>query len=270
MARLGLTVLLGFVACQQGWADDHGDTHTHVTNSAVCDDPDLDLCEDDDHKTPESAPSPSSPSTDDTSEPAAPSPSTTPAPAASNETTTAASNETTTVKGSFNVTVSDPSAILNNATAKTAFENAMATQIAGAAGNGVKAEDVSVTVSAAGSSRRLQGGGLSVSYTITITQAVSDPNKVVEQMTGLTDDTLKAHVTEAVKTVPALSSLSVTGASHATAPVQESTPMPTPTPSPTPSSSPTSAPSESADSANSQAPALMLACSMGVLLLAAA
>lgn len=151
-------------------------------------------------------------------------------------------DDATTVVGSLTVAVSDPSVILNDAAAKTAFEKAMATELAAAAGNGVTAADVRVTVSAVGSSRRLDGGGLSVSYTIMMTNAVADPGQVVTQMAGQTNAQLltrvAAAVTSAQASAPALSSLSVTGASHATTPVQStqgqepaSAPAPVPTPS---------------------------------------
>jgi hypothetical protein len=148
-------------------------------------------------------------------------------------------DDATTVVGSLTVAVSDPSVILNDAAAKTAFEKAMAAELADAAGNGVTATDVRVTVSAAGSSRRLDGGGLSVSYTIMMTNAVADPGQVVTQMAGQTNSQLQTRVEAAVRraqaSVPALSSLSVTGASHATTPVASTAEKgPAPAPAPTP------------------------------------
>jgi len=132
----------------------------------------------------------------------------------------------------LSVTVSNPSAILDDAAAKTAFENAMASELAVAAGFGVRAQDVKVAVSAAGSSRRLQSGGLSVSYTITMPN-VQFTRQATSQLAEQTDTQLLTHVTTALttaqETVPALASLSATGATHAKAPVQSTPGQASPT-----------------------------------------
>jgi hypothetical protein len=159
----------------------------------------------------------------DMNPPVPPSPTPSPAPSPS----TSASQ--TTVEGSFAITVSNTSAILSNAAAKTAFESAMATEIANSAGNGITAANVDVTVSASGSSRRLQSGGLRVAYTITIpADSSSSSSQVVTTLTNKTPAELQTLVTSAVSTaqgtVPALSSLTVTGAEHGTLPKVKETP----------------------------------------------
>eukprot|EP00930_Biecheleria_cincta_P085936 TRINITY_DN752_c0_g1_i1.p1 TRINITY_DN752_c0_g1~~TRINITY_DN752_c0_g1_i1.p1 ORF type:complete len:246 (-),score=36.80 TRINITY_DN752_c0_g1_i1:213-950(-) len=150
------------------------------------------------------------------------------------------------VAGKMTVAVSDPSAILNNADAKKAFESAMATQVAAAAGNGISASNVNVTVSA-GSSRRLQaGGGLTVSYEITVPSTVSDASQVVTTISGRSADYLKTAVTMAVstaaQTVTSLSSLTVSSVAQTAPTVTETntTPSPSPSPAPTPSPTPSS------------------------------
>eukprot|EP00930_Biecheleria_cincta_P085937 TRINITY_DN752_c0_g2_i1.p1 TRINITY_DN752_c0_g2~~TRINITY_DN752_c0_g2_i1.p1 ORF type:complete len:246 (-),score=32.22 TRINITY_DN752_c0_g2_i1:240-977(-) len=151
------------------------------------------------------------------------------------------------VTGRLTVTVSDPSAILNYADAKRAFESAMASQLATAAGNGIAATNVNVTVSAASSSRRLQSGGLSVSYEIKVPPTVSSSSQVVSAISGKSNSDLKTLVTSAVataaQTVSSLSSLTVSAVTQTVPTVEESTmtpPSPTPSPTPTPSPSPSS------------------------------
>jgi hypothetical protein len=131
---------------------------------------------------------------------------------------TAAAPATAKVSGSFEVAMADASAVLGTTEAKSAFESAMAKEIATAAGNGVLAAHVVVTVSAA-SSRRLSEGrrlaaGLLVAYTITVPASASKTS-VATKIDAKTGADMKTIVNSALATasssVPALKTVKATG-----------------------------------------------------------
>jgi hypothetical protein len=131
---------------------------------------------------------------------------------------TAAATNSAKVSGSFEVAMADASAVLGTTEAKSAFESAMAKEIATAAGNGVLAAHVVVTVSAA-SSRRLSEGrrlaaGLLVAYTITVPASASKTS-VATKIDAKTGADMKTIVNSALATasssVPALKTVKATG-----------------------------------------------------------
>jgi hypothetical protein len=143
----------------------------------------------------------------------------------------------TKVTGSLDVSVSDTSAILSNASAKAAFENAMASEIATVAG--VAANYVTVSVSAGrrldavGRIRRLAAGVLSVSYVISIPASSSaSATSVTTSVQAVTPTSFQSKV-QAALTVAAGSDVTATGVTIAiAASVQAPSPSPTPSPSP--------------------------------------
>eukprot|EP00930_Biecheleria_cincta_P042733 TRINITY_DN29405_c0_g1_i1.p1 TRINITY_DN29405_c0_g1~~TRINITY_DN29405_c0_g1_i1.p1 ORF type:complete len:2528 (-),score=343.66 TRINITY_DN29405_c0_g1_i1:202-7785(-) len=121
---------------------------------------------------------------------------------------------TPSVSGSFSVTMSDPSVILNNI-ALTAFQDALKVELAAVAGNGITASMVNISLRAASENRRLQTEGLVVDYSIALPAAVAASASMVvtsvkAQSTTQLRDRVNVALTAAAQTVPALSNTQVT------------------------------------------------------------